>query len=1262
MDQERVAFSGTPRYRPTRLLGAGGMGAVYEVEDRTTGGRVALKVMATSDASRLLRFKNEFRVMAELYHPNLVRLFDLGTHDGQWFFTMELVDGRDLLQVLLDEHASAFVTSSASSHEVTALADVHAQRERTEDAPVSAQRAPTADPALVVQVVAQILDALEFLHGHGIVHRDLKPSNILVDGDGLVRVLDFGLASRADRELRISQEGVVIGTLAYLSPEQLRGETASPASDLYALGCMLFQLLTGTLPFRGTLIRAMLRRTEGAPPRIDEKVAGVPKALADVVHRLMAREPDHRPTVSDVRAALGIDGRASSRSARVRERRASTTTDLFVGRQRELAIIAGCLERAVEGKLELSLVSGPSGIGKSAFAAMVARRAARLGFSSFAGRCYEREHLTFVAFDRVMDAIALRLRPMRDEDLAPVRSALTELERIFPALSLLTTRWRSNPAPAPADVDPRVFHERALDAFAALIAFCQRGAPVCIVLDDLQWADEESIALLGRLLDHRQGKVLIVALARPEAFASGGALASVLRKAERLSATTRIELGALHPGDALNLVEAVTGRRLASTTSAALVAQAEGNPFLVRMLAEHLATLPSEDRADHLHGAASADDLLREMMRALSPRADQVLALAAAAGGDVATTFLREASSLSQNDFDLAVGELCAVRLLKTVRHAGDEEGLPRLDLYQERIREVAYRRLDDEARRSAHLRLARALEKADGGFAEALVHHFTEAGERAQRRRYAIEAAEQAAAKLAFLRAARLFRIVLDDPRPGEDPLVSAARWERVGDLYDYAGLHFEAARAYEEAARRWDAAPEEHPERPPSRLRLRGRMGAHLTATERVSEGRAAFEHGLELMGLPFERSVPARLGILARLELERAAASRVGVLAPWRTDRLAATEVRFFDQLVRGAQPLWPWVAAEAALRAELSSRRVDDKTVLTRSMISSAVVPVLLGRCSIAQIQRAHERLDEADEMARAHRVPLGEELVQIHRSLLWLTTNAARARKSAELAVEGIARQGMSDSFDGAVARAYRGLVLSQGGADDELLEAAAHEIDKRHPNFVNVALAHAFSARTFARRGAHPKVHDHVAKLKRHLTGTPPTRLHFVLAVVEAEGLVAEGRFAEVLVRADAVERDARHTGAWVVGIDRTIWYAVTVDAAASLSRCGTLSRRDHARAESAARWLLERGVFDAACLGERARALLALAAGKRHEAKSALRRALALSSTNTNPYHRWQCLESARYLGGLTRELMTEAAELAAHGSFVRPSAEEGL
>jgi serine/threonine protein kinase len=117
MSHDLRGFQGTKRYVPRRLLGAGGMGVVYEVDDRTTGGRVALKMMLDDDAGRLLRFKQEFRVMAELHHPNLVRLFDLGQHEGQWFFTMELVHGQDLVEVLRLEDAAGMAFADAMTVE-----------------------------------------------------------------------------------------------------------------------------------------------------------------------------------------------------------------------------------------------------------------------------------------------------------------------------------------------------------------------------------------------------------------------------------------------------------------------------------------------------------------------------------------------------------------------------------------------------------------------------------------------------------------------------------------------------------------------------------------------------------------------------------------------------------------------------------------------------------------------------------------------------------------------------------------------------------------------------------------------------------------------------------------------------------------------------------------------------------------------------------------------------------------------------------------
>src|SRR5262245_57945725 len=158
-------FRGTKRYVPRRLLGAGGMGAVYEVDDRATGARVALKMMLDDDAGRLLRFKQEFRVMAELHHPNLVRLFDLAQHEGGWFFTMELVHGQDLVEVLLhddtDEGDETSTEPAIPAAIARTIADEHVSGE---EAPASPPRRMACDPGALLPIVAQVLDALEFLH------------------------------------------------------------------------------------------------------------------------------------------------------------------------------------------------------------------------------------------------------------------------------------------------------------------------------------------------------------------------------------------------------------------------------------------------------------------------------------------------------------------------------------------------------------------------------------------------------------------------------------------------------------------------------------------------------------------------------------------------------------------------------------------------------------------------------------------------------------------------------------------------------------------------------------------------------------------------------------------------------------------------------------------------------------------------------------------------------------------------------------------
>jgi hypothetical protein len=1222
------AFTGTDRYVPLRLLGAGGMGAVYEVEDRDSGARLALKVMVGSDPQRLLRFKQEFRVVAELAHPNLVRLFELGQHEGEPFFTMELVQGQNLADALRLEDVEPVVPVDSDPSEAWAetIDGVTGPVGRASGLPP-----PACDPEALAGAVAQVLDALEYLHERGIVHRDLKPSNILVDLDGTVRLVDFGLASRADRPDGISDAGAVVGTLGYLSPEQYAGGPPSTASDLYALGCLMFQICAGELPFAG--------EGRGRPPHVDERVSGVPAPLGRIIHRLMAPRPADRPSIAEVRAALGL---AAGRRPAAPSGDDGSRSDLFVGRQRELAALAGCLERALGGQLQLALVSGQSGMGKTALASILVRRARSLGFLAFRGRCYEREQLPLLAFDRVVDEMTLTLRHWPPARLAALRPSLRVLERLFPALAILDDGPRAPEADAR---DPRERQRRALDAFRELIASCQRQAPLCLVLDDLQWADEESVALLEALLAENAGRVMILGLFRPEGVGAGHPIDRLLRRVPDLEHATEIRLAALGLADAVRVIEAVSGSSLALDTAEALASQAEGVPFLLRRLAAYAATLPPEERPARLDGVVSAPDLLRRMMGALTAPAVAVLELAATAGGRIAAPVLRETCALGGDGFELAVGELAAAQFLKLT----PGEAAPRVDVYHDRIREVVYEGLDGERRRDLHRRLGLALEAAEGRDAEALCRHFGEAGDRERRRRYAVEAAEQAAARFAFVRAARLFLSVLDDPEPGEPLLATARRWERVGELFEYGGLHREAAHAYEEADRRWLESGD--PGRREARLRLAGLVGVNLMSTEQVEAGRAAFERGLALLGLPMERSLPARLATALGLWLRLRVARRSPAADPFLT-----AQVRFFDRMVWAFGPLWPTHALEASLRFSLLARRAGDQAALQRSLAFSAALPAFIGRASAPQLEAAHRRLDAADELARTHDVPSGRELVQVNRSILWLATNTERARRSCEEALAGLARRGVLESYDGVIARAFHLHVLACRGDDDDLLAAVDRELDTAQFNFVNVAFALMYRVHLLALRGQLADARAALERLREHVAAVPPSRLHFYVARAEAWTLVFEGRFAEALAGADAHERLARRLGVWGIAADRGFWLESQLEATLGLLAAGRLTPRQRARARRAAVWLARHGVFDLRSAGYRALAHLDHAVSRPRQAARALARALDLSSANTSPVRRWRCLESARDLGALTLEQEAEAADLAARGRFAFP------
>jgi serine/threonine-protein kinase len=259
------------RYEVEELVGAGGMSSVYRAHDRLLDRKVALKVMHQhygGDPEHVERFRREARSVAALSHPNVVTVIDRGEHRGRQFIVFEYVDGENLKQLI--------------------------------------QRRGPAPVATALELAIQIAQALSFAHRHGLVHRDVKPQNVLLNGDGRAKVTDFGIARSLDVQQGVTQTGTVLGTSEYIAPEQAQGRNVDEQTDVYSLGVVLYELLSGHVPFAGeNFVAVAMRHINDPPPPLADSRPDVPARVEAAVRRAMAKEPSDRfATMADLCAEL----------------------------------------------------------------------------------------------------------------------------------------------------------------------------------------------------------------------------------------------------------------------------------------------------------------------------------------------------------------------------------------------------------------------------------------------------------------------------------------------------------------------------------------------------------------------------------------------------------------------------------------------------------------------------------------------------------------------------------------------------------------------------------------------------------------------------------------------------------------------------------------------------------------------------------------------------------------------------------------------
>jgi eukaryotic-like serine/threonine-protein kinase len=840
------------RYEVLRRIGAGGMGVVYEVMDAERSQRLALKTITNPNIEKVFQLKREFRALADLSHPNLVALYDLVVDVERCFFTMELLDGHDLLAYLwgkpsTDELALAMTTTRAPGtvesitnpllHNGNSNSNGYGHSGgHDETAPFIELGAMVNTPCLIDRLrnaLPQLVHGLNALHAARKVHRDVKPSNILVTAEGRVVLVDFGLVAEMERG-HIADEGKIVGTVAYMAPEQCAGDPHPTAAvDWYALGAVLFHVLTGRLPFEGPSARVVLEKQTVKAPRPSQLARGIPADLDQLCADLLEREPADRPTGAAMLQRLGL------RSDSGRMPVVSVSRDgAFAGREPELTLLKSALVPLTKGRASVAVVRAPSGLGKTALVARFFEqvRATHAEALLLRGRCLDREDIPYKAIDLLIDELSewwLDLHAKDAEALLPADACL--LPTLFPVLDRV-------PAIANAPrtrqlADPQVRRTHAFNALRDTLQRLGESRTVVLFLDDMQWVDRDTTTLLADLMRAPDPPpILLVLASRVE---NSELVLDLVRRMD--VEPILIDVGPLSPEAATSLALAQLGDTASPETVARVVREADGSPLFLMELVRYLqaGTTESGDRNLDAIAGRGLDAMLAERIDALGQSARLLAEVVAVSGEPLGLKMLALATGL-EGDTSRQVSLLRAQRV---VRMSGtSEDGV---EVFHARVREALLSGMPPERRVRHHRALATAW-AGHRGTAEQLARHWYSAGDLEHAVGHARRAGDEAAAKLDFDLTARWYAIALQSERWTDQERRDLRT--QLGDALANAGRPREAADSFLSATEGADSA---------TGLELRRRASASLLQSGYVEEGLALTKAVLSAVGLHMAKS---------------------------------------------------------------------------------------------------------------------------------------------------------------------------------------------------------------------------------------------------------------------------------------------------------------------------------------------------------------------------------------------------------------------
>ena len=877
-------WGGTSRYRVRRCIGAGAVGAVYEALDIERDAIVAVKRLRHFSPVTFYNFKQEFRALADVHHPNLVRLYELvATEDRDVFFTMELVRGVDIV---------AYVREGGEP-------DFRRARE----------------------ALRQLTEGVQALHGAGKLHRDIKPSNVLVTPEGRVVLLDFGVAIEQSRERDEEPDAPpVVGTASYMAPEQAAGSGLTPASDWYAVGALLFEVLVGSAPFVGSVADVLTMKATVNPPRASACTEGIPPDLDALCASLLQHEPDLRPSGEEI---LRLVGASTGPQGRTRSHRApdAGTPLKLVGRAAQLEALRGAFDATRDGNPVTVNVRGASGMGKSSLVRAFTDELTTTNpeVVVLGGRVHERESVPYKAVDGWIDDLSKHLLRLSERAALPaLPNDIAQLARIFPVL-----RRVPEIADRPASIvgDPHRARRQGFVALRELLGSLAKPHPVVVHMDDVHWGDTDSAAMLLELVRPPQAPLLLLLMTYREDEARESPFLAEMRSQWPRGAEVReVDVGPLAVDAAarvaLALLDADADPEGARSVAEAVAKESRGSPFLIEEL---LGGGQARDRRAPQSFPITLAQSIAERVARLPDNSRTLLEVIAVGGRPLPVKTFFEAAGIADGNEVLQV-----LRAGRFVR-AGLRDGRETAETVNDRVRDAIAGAIPVERAREHSARLARALESAPDVDVEAVAIQLVGAGEAQRAGPYAERGADRAIAKFAFDRAVQLLTIACEGAEAGSDESVRLRA--RLAEALSWAGRGAAAAREYLDLAERAGGA---------RRIELERVAAEQLLASGRIDEGAEVLHRVLDAIGEHAPGSTFALLFWLALYQI-----------------RLAFMGVRFSPRAASAVRP--------------------DDRArieAMYAVAIGFAIVDVLLGACMQARFLLLSLRLGDSEQIMRA----------------------------------------------------------------------------------------------------------------------------------------------------------------------------------------------------------------------------------------------------------------------------------------------------